>query len=94
MALTQDGRLLSITTPLGKDVLLLETLEGAEEISGLFRLNLVLLSDKPSLGFADLVGQRVTINIQLANNQTRSINGFVSRFSQGGFSDGLAHYYA
>lgn len=94
MALTQDGRLLAINTPLGKDVLLLQTLEGTEEISGLFRFNLVLLSEKSQIAFTDLVGKPVSITIALNGNQKRYIHGHVSRFAQGDFDQGVTHYFA
>jgi type VI secretion system secreted protein VgrG len=94
MALTQDGRLLAVNTPLGKDALLLEVLEGTEEMSGLFRFNLVMLSERSSIAAADLIGKPVTIHLALAKGGSRCINGVVSRFAQGDYDHGLTHYFA
>ena len=38
MALLQQDRLIYLSTPLGKDALHVETLEGSEAVSRLFRL--------------------------------------------------------
>ncbi len=93
---TQANRLLSIDTPLGKDVLLLQGLTGHEGISRLFSFDLDLLAyDNDSITFNDIVGQNVTITIQLADGTPRYINGYVSRFAQGGTDDRyFTHYTA
>jgi type VI secretion system secreted protein VgrG len=81
---TQDDHLLSIDTPLGKDALLLQELSGREGISRLFSYELDLLAyNNDSISFADIVGQNVTITIQLPDGSPRYINGYVSRFTQG-----------
>jgi type VI secretion system secreted protein VgrG len=64
MALLQHDRLISISTPLGKDVLLVENLEGTEAISALFRFQLALISHKPDIALKDLVGKNVTHAIE------------------------------
>lgn len=80
---TQENRLISITTPLGQDVLMLAGFTGREAVSRLFTFNLDLLSDSKSISFADIIGQKVTINIELGDGSNhRHINGFVSRFAQ------------
>jgi type VI secretion system secreted protein VgrG len=94
MALLQIDRLVSLKTPLGSDALLVETVEGTETISGLFRFSLVLVSEKRDIALSSLVGQNVTIQFELAGKKTRHINGFISRFSQGDVDQRVAHYYA
>jgi type VI secretion system secreted protein VgrG len=79
---------------LGKDVLLLRKFEGREGISRLFRFNLDLLSEHASIPFKDVVGQRATIAIELADNSHRYINGFISRFAQSGRDERFTHYRA
>ncbi|MGB8845732.1 MAG: type VI secretion system tip protein TssI/VgrG [Terracidiphilus sp.] len=92
---SQDHRLLAIDTPLGKDVLLLQELTGQEGISRLFSYELSLLAyDKPSISFKDIVGQKVTITIQLPDGKPRRINGFVSRFMQGPTDGRLFTHYS
>ena len=44
MALTQQARMLKLSTPLGDDVLLLTGFSGQEEISRLFRFQLQMIS--------------------------------------------------
>ncbi len=94
MPILQQDRLVTIRTPLGRDVLLVETLEGTEAVSDLFRFNLVLVSEKRDIALGDLVGQRVSVAIELANGKFRYLNGFVSRFSQGDVDSRVSHYYA
>lgn len=93
---TQAHRLLAIDTPLGKDVLLLQELEGYEAISRLFSYELNLLAyDNDSIPFEKIVGQKVTVQIQLPDGTLRNINGYVSRFVQGETDKRLfTHYHA
>ena len=94
MPLTQDNRPFSIKTPLGKDVLLLETLEGTEGVSQLFRFQVVLASEvSPAIAFDDIVGKNVTITLQHPGGP-RYINGIVSRFASGRSTSSLTGYYA
>ena len=84
MRLKQDGRTISVHTPLGKDKLILLALSGKEFISDIFSFKLTMISEDHQIGFNDIIGKNVTISIKLLNNQWRYINGIVSRFSQGG----------
>jgi len=92
---TQDHRLLAIDTPLGKDVLLLQEITGYEGISRLFSYDLDLLAYKnPSISFKDIVGQKVSIKMQLPDGSPRYISGFVSRFTQGETDERYFTHYA
>ncbi|HXJ88530.1 MAG TPA: type VI secretion system tip protein TssI/VgrG [Candidatus Binatia bacterium] len=93
---TQDHRLLAIDTPLGKDVLLLQEITGFEGISRLFSYDLDLLAyDNDSISFKDIVGQKVSIKLQLPDGSPRYISGYVSRFTQGETDERLfTHYHA
>ena len=82
MSFKQDGRLFSLNTPLGKDVLLLKDITGEEGISRLYSFNLNLLSDNHSISFKNIIGKNVTISIALTDGKTRYLNGIVSAFSQ------------
>jgi type VI secretion system secreted protein VgrG len=82
MSFKQDGRLFSLNTPLGTDVLLLKDITGAEGISRLFSFQLNLLSENHSISFKDIIGKNVTISVALADGKTRYLNGIVSEFSQ------------
>jgi type VI secretion system secreted protein VgrG len=79
---TQEGGLFKIDTPLGTDVLLLRGFKGTESISRLFRFELDLLSENPSISFPDIIGKNVTISLKQPDESYRYLNGFVSRFAQ------------
>jgi type VI secretion system secreted protein VgrG len=93
---TQDHRLLSVSTPLGKDVLLLQEITGYEAVSRLFSYDLHLLAhDNDSISFQSIVGQKASISITLPDGSPRYISGYISRFRQGETDDRLfTHYYA
>jgi len=80
---TQTQRPIEITTPLGKDVLLLTGFRSQEAISQLFYLQVDLLADlNTEIQFDRIVGQTVTVEMRLANEEKRYFNGLVKRFSQ------------
>jgi type VI secretion system secreted protein VgrG len=79
---TQDGRFMAITTPLGKDVLLLDTFSGKESISELFCFKLGMYAeDKTKVAFDQLLGQKVTVTLQ--GDTPRYFNGIIRRLTQG-----------
>lgn len=94
MSVTQENRLLSIETPLGKDVLLLQSLTGSEAISNLFSLQLDLLSEAPSISLQSIIGKGVTITLELADGSQRFLHGMVSRVGSSGKSTRFSAYYA
>lgn len=87
MTFTQDTRQISITTPLGKDVLLFRSMHGYEQLSDLFEYQVELQSEKKSIPFKDIIGQNVSITMKLPAGGEREFNGIVTRFATtGGFS--------
>lgn len=93
MPFTQVNRLISLDTPLGKDVLLLQSFTGRESISRLFSFNLDLLSEKNSISFESIIGQKVTVRVNLHDGTSnRYFNGYVSRFAQSGADARFTHY--
>jgi type VI secretion system secreted protein VgrG len=91
---TQDNRPLRITTPLGKDVLLLERIVGEETVSRPFLFRLDLLSERPDVAASAILGKPVTVQMDFAGGQTRFLNGIVSRFGQAGRDQRLVRYHA
>jgi type VI secretion system secreted protein VgrG len=83
MAYTQDEKLISVKTPLGRDVLLLTGFRGTEEISRLFSFDLAMVSENHDISFEAIVGKNVTVSFILADGSSRYINGIVASFSQG-----------
>ncbi len=96
MFYTQENRILKIDTPLGKNVLLLTDLGGSEGISTLFSYELTLASPQKEIDFKKIIGQSVTVSINLPNKKDRYINGIISRFSQcaGGCNQGTGQQFA
>ncbi len=88
----QAGRLLELSTPLGTDVLLLQSLEGEETISQLFSFRLHLLSLKADIKFEDIISQPVSIAIRMGKDKKRYIHGQVSQFAQTRKDDRFVHY--
>jgi type VI secretion system secreted protein VgrG len=91
---TQTNRRIAISTPLGKDVLLLRGLTGTETVSQLFSFDLDLLSESDSIKFSDVVGKNVTLRIFDAKGAERQWNGFINRFSQGSQGSRFTAYRA
>ena len=83
---TQATRHIAIETPLGEDVLLLQSFSGHEELSRLYEFNLDLLSENYEVNFDDIIGQNVTIRMDLPEGGARFWNRFSSRFVQGAFT--------
>lgn len=101
MATTQDDRLLSISTPLGKDFLLLNRVTANEGISSLFLYEVELLHEEVEAGFkatsveaTALLGQAVTFSITQREGTTRTFSGMVSRFTQGNRDNRFSYYHA
>lgn len=92
MALKQQQRLLSVTTPLGPDAVVLTGFEGREELSRLFSFRLDLISDNPGITAADLVGKAVSWTVKKKDESPRHFHGFVRRFMAGDESHGRRDY--
>jgi type VI secretion system secreted protein VgrG len=84
MPYSQEGRLITLTTPLGEDVLLLAGFSGHEAISRLFSFHLDLLTEHGPIDFTQIIGKNVTISVAQSDNTLRYFNGMVSQFAQSG----------
>ena len=92
MTTLQSERAIEIITPLGDDVLLFHHMTATESLGRLFQFDLDLLSSDPNINFDKLLGQNVTVRLELPDDQIRYFNGFVSRFSQEGSFDDFNAY--
>ena len=99
MATTQDNRLLSITTPLGKDYLLLNSFNAEEGLSQLFTIEAELLREEAEAGFTptvidpkSLLGKGVTITVESTEGTIREFSGMVNRFTQGNRDVRFSYY--
>jgi type VI secretion system secreted protein VgrG len=80
----QADRLMQFSSPLGKDVLLIESLDGAEGISRLFEYQVELLADTAAtIDPKSMIGAKVAVSISLNDKQgSRWINGIIASFEQ------------
>ena len=91
---SQKDRALAVKTPLGEDVLVLRSMAGSEELGRLYAYELVFSSDDNAIKAEDILGQNVTVRLDLDDDKKRYFNGFVSRFAQTGRSQAHATYRA
>ena len=82
MALSQTYRNVAVGTPLGDDVLILTGFSGTDQIGRPFKYRLELVSEDFDINFEEIVGENVTVRLEMPNGETRFFNGFVSRFVQ------------
>jgi type VI secretion system secreted protein VgrG len=81
---TLTARPLAVNTPLGPNKLLLTRFTGTEAISQLFSFRLDLLAEnREKIAFEQLLGQNVTVKLELPGRQKRYFSGIISRFTQG-----------
>lgn len=92
MPISQEGRLISLSTPLGENKLLLAGFSGTEAISRLFCFQLDLLSEEMSIDFASIIGKSVTISVMQSDNSLRYFNGIVSQFGQSRLEAGFNRF--
>jgi type VI secretion system secreted protein VgrG len=80
----QTDRLMQFSSTLGKDVLLIESLDGAEGISRLFEYHAELLAATgTAIDLKSIVGSKVAVAIALSDVKGfRWINGIVASFEQ------------
>ena len=83
MTYKQENRLISIDTPLGKDVLLLAGFKGTEGLSRLFSFDLDMVSENHNISFENIIGKNVTISVFFHDGDKRYFSGIITRFSQG-----------
>jgi type VI secretion system secreted protein VgrG len=77
-------RLMEITTPLGDDVLLFHAMHAHEELGRLSEFKLDLLcKEETVVEFDKILGQNVTVKLELPDEGTRYFNGYVTRIGQG-----------
>jgi len=86
---TVMGRMMELTTPLGKD-LLFRGLRGREELGRPSEFELSALSTRGDIKPSDLLGKSITVKLELVKGGSRYFNGYVTRFAQG---TTLGRYY-
>jgi len=85
-------RAVKFTSPLG-DTLLCQALNGHEELGRLYEYQLDLRSTKTDIDFKEIVGQRVTVGLELKSGE-RYFDGYVTEFSYSATHGHYATYHA
>ena len=75
MAITQNNRLVQVDSPLGGDVLLLQSMEGSEELGRLFHYELNLTSEDRAIKFDQLLGKAMGLTLELHDGGKRYFHG-------------------
>src|SRR5580704_13268801 len=91
----QADRPLILTTPLGADVLIVTDFRGHESISELFEFEIEMRAErKTKIPFDQILGQTVTLEMRLRNDDKRYFNALVKQFSQRGRDEFFVSYRA
>ena len=94
MPLTQASRSVAVVSPLGGDQLVLRNVAVREALSEPFMILLDLHSEDFHLPFDRIVGETMTVRVELGDAGTRYFNGIVADFAQTGSDGSLACYRA
>ncbi|MGH8352955.1 MAG: type VI secretion system Vgr family protein [Pseudomonas sp.] len=92
MALRQLTRLMQVSSPLGDDVLVLQRMEGVEELGRIFQYELELTSEDPAIKFDQLLGKPISLALELHDGGKRYFHGIACRCSQTSGSGQFAGY--
>ena len=87
-------RPITVTSPLGADVLKLYRLTATEELGWLSLFELELLSTQADIELDDLLGKPMSVALELPSGKVRYLNGVVTRFAQTGRTGRFTQYHA
>jgi len=82
MALSQKQRFVELITPLGADRLLLTEATIHEALARPFNIDLAAVSPNPDIDFEALLGQPITLRLDVSERDRRYFHGHVFRISQ------------
>ena len=75
-------RLLEVDTPLGKEAFHIRSFAGTERLGRLFQYELELLTKDADLSLDDIVGEDMTVSLELPDDKVRYFHGHVSQFTR------------
>ena len=93
MSSRAENQPVRLKSPFGKD-LLFRRMDAFEELGRLYQYQLDMLSPNESLVLDDMLGQDVTVEVDLQDGAVRYFHGYVSQFSQTGRHGDYACYTA
>jgi type VI secretion system secreted protein VgrG len=82
--LTQAKREFRVSSPLGKDVLLFARMTASERMSGLFEIDLDLVSENAAIDAKKILGMPVGVSIELPAGGERNLHGLCTDFTYAG----------
>jgi type VI secretion system secreted protein VgrG len=88
----QEKRTVAVATPLGDDVLLFRRMVATEQLSRPFAFDLELLSENHGISPESILGQSITVRLDLPNGEVRHFNGLASQFAYQGTQGRYASY--
>ncbi|SCX77829.1 type VI secretion system Vgr family protein [Nitrosospira sp. Nsp13] len=78
------AHVITITTPLGNNILLFHSMTASEALGRLFEYNISVLSEKNDIDPDKLLGKNVTVKLELPEGGFRCFDGYVTRFGLAG----------
>ncbi|MDX2023564.1 MAG: type VI secretion system tip protein TssI/VgrG [Deltaproteobacteria bacterium] len=87
-------RRFTVKTPLGEDVLLLKSMTGHETLGRLFRYEVELLCEAGQIDANKLIGEPLTVTVQLPDGSKRYFSGVVTSIAEAGGLGGYARFLA
>lgn len=90
---TQSTRLLRLTTPLGMNRLLAESVHGEEAINQAYTFTITALSLDAGISLRTLLGQPALLQLLTVDRQApRSFHGYLTAIERNGANGGMARY--
>lgn len=81
---SQKKRQVSVSSPLGDDVLLFARMRGREALGRLFEYEVEMYSERKDVDFSAVLGKKLTVKMEMPDDSKREFNGIVTRFSSSG----------
>jgi type VI secretion system secreted protein VgrG len=94
MSSAQQNRSAAVSSPLGQDVLLFHHMTVREQLSQPFEIDLEVLSEDFQISLADVLGQPLSIRLDLPEGAQRFFHAYCSQFSFAGQHRNYAIYRA
>lgn len=88
----QQSRPIEVTSPLGENALLFQSMLATEQLGQPFTIDLDLLSEDHGITLDSVLGQTLTVRCDLPRGGVRHFSGLVSAFHYGGTSGRYASY--
>jgi type VI secretion system secreted protein VgrG len=90
--MTEAQRLIRVKSSLGDDKFLIRELHATEALGQPFVIELTLDSDDRDISYKQILGEHLSVEIDLAENEYRYFDGIVTSFAYAGLTDFRATY--